>query len=174
MNAGELAAVLEKSGDGRDSQDFSISSSTDITFVGPHATPLATSGLHPRSCPPCWETPLHTHGLNDLRSPSSPCSLFLAYSTSLSVPHLIFSHTHPPVSMEIPAVALVTLPMTCSAWVLINTFSFEMIFLRVPFPIFLNFDYLPDFSTFAYSLASVLSFLPALPLGPSDSSTTPH
>lgn len=72
--------------------------------------------------------------------------------------------------MEIPAAALVTFPVTFSAWVLVNTFSFEMIFLRVPFPVFLKFDYLPDFSTFAYSLAFVLSVLPALLLGLSDHS----
>lgn len=93
----------------------------------------------------------------------APLALFLADSSFLSVPRLTLpaSHTHPPVSMEIPAVALVTFLVTFSAWVLVNTFSFEMIFLRVPFPIFLNFGYLPDFSIFAYSMVSVLSFLPA-------------
>lgn len=106
----------------------------------------------------------------------APLALFLANSGFLAVLHLALpaSQTHPPVSMEIPAVALVTFPVTFSAWVLVNTFSFEMIFLRVPFPIFLNFGYLPDFSIFAYSVVSVLSFLPTFLQGPSDHPTPPH
>lgn len=67
-----------------------------------------------------------------------------------------------------------TFLVTFSAWVLVNTFSFEMILLRVPFLIFFNFDYLPDFFIFAYSMVSVLSCLPAFSLGPSDHLTSPH
>lgn len=149
---------------------------TVITFVRLHSTPLAISGLHPRFCPPCWEPLLARYWIMVFGPLLAPVALFLADPSSLSVPCLALpaSHTHPPVFMKIPAVALVTFLVTFSAWVLVNTFSFEMIFLRVPFLIFLSFDYLPDFFIFAYSMVSVLSFLPAFSLGPSDHLTPPH
>lgn len=74
--------------------------------------------------------------------------------------------------MKIPAVALVTFLVTFSAWVLVNTFSFEMIFLRVPFLIFLNFDYLPDFFIFAYSMYLFCLFFLLFHWGPL--TTLPH
>lgn len=147
---------------------------TVITFVRLHSTPLAISGLHPRFCPPCWEPLLARYWIMVFGPLLAPVALFLADPSSLSVPCLALpaSHTHPPVFMKIPAVALVTFLVTFSAWVLVNTFSFEMIFLRVPFLIFLNFDYLPDFFIFAYSMYLFCLFFLLFHWGPL--TTLPH